>query len=72
MEKKDDKKDSTENELQKSVPECTEEKNVEMKSSSDKTDFDYLNGEQFSDSRTVTDMKERITSVPLFIPYSLS
>ena len=59
----DDKKDSTENELQKSAPECTEEKNVEMKSSSDKTDFDYLNGEQFSDSRTVTDMKERITSV---------
>jgi len=57
----DDKKDSTENEPQKSVPECTEEINVEIKS--DKSDFDYLNGEQFSDSRTVTDMKERITSV---------
>ena len=59
----DEKKDATKNEPDKSVPECTEEKNVEIKSSSDKTDFDYLNGEQFSDSRTVTDMKERITSV---------
>ena len=64
----DEKKDlTTKGEAEKSVPECTEVKNVETKSLSDKTDdktdFDYLNGEQFSDSRTVTDMKDWIFSV---------
>ena len=64
----DEKKDlTTKDEVEKSVPECTEVKNVETKSLSDKTDdktdFDYLNGEQFSDSRTVTDMKDWIFSV---------
>ena len=64
----DEKMDlTTKGEAEKSVPECTEVKNVETKSLSDKTDdktdFDYLNGEQFSDSRTVTDMKDWIFSV---------